>query len=209
MYQKLLLISQRTQMIELPDGSELMLNANSSIQFNQDWSEGNNREVWLTGEGFFEVVHNPKRPFIVHTSQGNIEVLGTSFNAFQRAGNMQVTLIKGKVRFVAKDKEEIEMEPGEQVRIENDKIILERVDIEPITAWRYGKMIFREASIESIIDRLKSDFDWDVEVQQAAILKKKVNASIHEINPEELLDALAAIYDLHIEKIGDKAYLIK
>ena len=198
-----------TQKITLPDGSELTLNANSTLEFVKNWKDQEIRQAWLKGEGFFDIKSNPEKAFILHTDKGQVEVLGTSFNVFQRAQQLDVTLIEGKVNLHIPNREYIQMAPGEQVRLNNTRLEHTEIDTEPITAWKFDKMIFRDASIQSIITKLKSDFDWKVEVQKPAILQKRVNAVVHQNNPEVLLNALAEIYDLDIEKLGEGSYLIK
>jgi ferric-dicitrate binding protein FerR (iron transport regulator) len=197
-----------TQSINLPDGTEVILNANSSMKLAANW-DAQQREVWLDGEGFFEVMHDPSNPFIVHTSQGDIKVLGTSFNAFQRAEKLSVTLIEGKVNLAVEKEEEIVMKPGEQVIITESGITQQDVDTEPIIAWKLGHLLFRDASIESIIERLKVEFNLEIEVAEKAILQKRIHAVIHQYDPEVLLNALAEIYDLDIEKRGERSFLIK
>lgn len=198
-----------TQQVLLPDGSELMLNANSNLEFIPNWESQDKREVWMKGEGFFDISPNPDKAFILHTEKGQIEVLGTSFNVFQREQRLDVTLIEGKVNLQLPNHEDIQMLPGEQVRLTQTSLEHTEIDTEPVTAWKFDKMIFRDASIQSIIDRLKTDFNWEVEVQKPAILQKRVHAVIQQNDPEVLLNALAEIYDLDIEKLGEGSYLIK
>lgn len=197
-----------TQKINLADGSQLMLNANSTVRFASSWGQ-DVREVWLEGEGFFEVAHDPTKPFVVHTTQGDIKVLGTSFNAYQRGEKLNVTLIEGKVNLRLPSTQEIVMKPGHQVRIEQDQITHDSIDIEPIIAWKNGHLLFRDATIRSIIERLKVEFDWKIVVTNPDILDKRIHAVIHEYDPEVLLNALAEIYDLNIEKLGKGRYQIK
>ncbi|MEL6674445.1 MAG: FecR domain-containing protein [Bacteroidota bacterium] len=197
------------QEVRLPDGSHVMLNANSQLKWAESWSEENIREVWLEGEAYFEVTHNPEWPFLVHTSAGDIRVLGTSFNAKQRKKALSVALVEGKVRFEQAGKASQILKPGEELSWKGGSLSIREVDMDPILAWSQGKMIFRNASIASIIERLEDDFGWQVSVEAASILEKKVNASIDENIPEVLLEALAAIYDLRFEKKGPKTYIIR
>ena len=199
----------QTQKIVLVDGSEVTLNANSSIQFSKYWKKQPLREVWMKGEGYFDIAHDPKHAFILHLDKGDIEVLGTSFNASQRGEKLKVTLVSGQVKLSLADQPSIMMKPGEQVQVDESGISHEKIDIEPVTAWKDNRMIYRNASIASIIERLKTDFDWKVEVLDEDILEKRVNAVIQQNDPEGLLNALAEIYELNIEKVGEGNYLIK
>lgn len=199
----------QTQEIPLPDGSELTLNANSSIHFAENMDQQAKREVWLEGEAFFDIAHDPAHPFVVHTSKGEVEVLGTSFNAFQRSEKMSVTLLEGKVKLILADQQELELAPGQQARVDQEQVVMSTVDTESITAWKHNKMIFRDISIRHIVERLKSDFDWTVEVKRTEILEKRVTAVLQQNDPEVLLNALAEIYDLNIQQVAEKSYLIQ
>lgn len=84
--------------IKLPDGSDVWLNAGSKLNYDKKF-DGDLREVYLTGEAFFDVVHNEKKPFIIHTSRINVRVLGTRFNvkAYNEDKTTETSLIKGSV----------------------------------------------------------------------------------------------------------------
>src|SRR6218665_27261 len=96
----------RSKMI-LPDGTQVSLNSDSRLQYSGDFS-GATREVTLEGEAYFDVVKNPKRPFIVHTSAIDIRVLGTSFNvkSYPKDNIVEATLIHGMIEVTDKNKPE-------------------------------------------------------------------------------------------------------
>ncbi|MEM6801415.1 MAG: FecR domain-containing protein [Bacteroidota bacterium] len=197
------------QSFRLSDGSEVHLNANSQVHFAKSWEGEELRELWIEGEGFFDIAHDPSKAFVVHTPQGDIKVLGTSFNVFQRNKELDVTLIEGKVRLNLADKKTINMQAGEQVKVAGGNISKERVDTEPITAWKFDKMIFKEASIANIINRLKVEFDWDIQVKRPEILDKKISAKIPKNDPGILMEALGELYELEVKQLGKKKYLIR
>lgn len=199
----------KTKTFELSDGSQVVLNANSNLEYAADWDKNATREVWLKGEAFFEVQHTANQKFVVHTDRGDVEVLGTKFNVMQRSSDFNVTLVSGKVQLSLPNKTKINLQPNDQVRINNRTIDHHQVDVETVTAWRYNKMVFKNATIESIVVRLENDFGWEVKVQDKELLKRKINASIPENNPKLLLEALSAIYDLKIEKINEQEYVIE
>lgn len=113
--------------ITLPDGSKVWLNSDSKLQYDQNFNDSI-REVTLDGEAFFDVVKNPDRPFIVHTSSIDIKVLGTAFNvkSYARDKTIETTLIHGLVEVTQKNK-------GEQSRIilrPKEKLVYNRVETE-------------------------------------------------------------------------------
>ncbi|HSC39116.1 MAG TPA: FecR domain-containing protein, partial [Chitinophagaceae bacterium] len=103
--------------ITLADGSQIWLNAGSTITYPIAFT-GNNRKVSMTGEAYFEVAHNPSRPFIVSKGGMEVEVLGTHFNinAYDDDKNIQVTLLKGSVK-VNKGPASHLLKPGEQAQV--------------------------------------------------------------------------------------------
>ena len=108
-----------TKMV-LPDGSTVWLNAGSKLDYTKIGSTGN-REVQLTGEAFFDVVKNPERPFIIHTSKIDVKVLGTKFNvkAYPEDKTVETSLVQGSVEVFVKNR------PGEKYLLKpNQKLVL-------------------------------------------------------------------------------------
>lgn len=94
----------RTKLL-LPDGSSVWLNAGSKLTYNKKFNAAS-REVYLTGEAFFDVVKDPQRPFLIHTSKMDVKVLGTQFNvkAYEQDKTFETSLIHGSVEvFLKKD----------------------------------------------------------------------------------------------------------
>lgn len=128
-------MGSKTQ-IELSDGTKIWLNSGSKLKYPQKFT-GKSREVELEGEGYFDVVKNPKTPFIVKASDLNIKVLGTSFNvkAYPEEGSVETTLVKGtiqisKVSKSGKTENTISLKPKERATYikEKGKLILSEVE---------------------------------------------------------------------------------
>jgi len=109
--------------IQLPDGTVVWLNAGSKILYNAAYNK-TSREIQLTGEAFFEVVHDASRPFIIHTRVMNIKVLGTIFNvkAYPNDKVTETSLIKGsiEVSFPGRNTKNIILKPNEKITVVND-----------------------------------------------------------------------------------------
>ncbi len=195
----------------LPDGSKVILNANSTLTFKEHWANNTTRAVTLEGEAFFEVKKKGvKAQFIVKTDKGIIQVLGTSFNVKQRANAFEVALLEGAVALSIPKYPTIKMEPGELVKIEGTDFYDRNIaDVDAFSAWRFKRMVFKERTIAKVIQRLQDEFDWTVNVADQSLLKRKITATIPKNDPELLLKALSEIYDLEIEQLKDKVYLIK
>ena len=193
----------------LPDGSKVILNANSKITYT-DWGLNKSRIVYLTGEAFFEVQSTiDQQKFSVQTARGTIEVLGTSFNVLQRQDQLAVALLEGAVAIKVPHYPTIRMVPGELVSIEGANYKRQEADVDAYSAWRYQRMVFKETPIYKVIQRLSDEFNWAVTVENEQILRRKISASIPKNDPTLLLEALSEIYDLKIEQITEGEYIIR
>ncbi len=164
-------IGSRT-IVQLSDGTEVHLNYGSSIKYPQKFS-GDMREVSLSGEGFFEVAHNPKQPFIVKTAKLNIKALGTSFNvmAYPEKDEIEATLVNGKVALEKNDTDGKtiaigSMLPGQHVSYNTSTgdVYFSKGDIEKYLAWKDGKLIFEDTPIAQVAEKLSRMFNVDIEV---------------------------------------------
>lgn len=160
----------------LPDGSNVWLNAESSLKFPVEF-DGRRREVELTGEAYFEIKpamaaqkKNVKIPFdvLVNLPSGKkakVEVLGTHFNvnAYANEGAMKTTLIEGAVR-VSEDKQAVELKPGQQANISKDGSLKLDVnaDVEGSIAWKNGLFHFDNAGITTIMNQIGRWYDVEV-----------------------------------------------
>ena len=146
--------------IFLPDGSEVWLNAESSISYPEKFSDSL-RTVSLEGEAFFSVVKKPMKPFVVLAGEVSTVVLGTSFNinAYKTEEQTYVALQSGKVKlnFQTEGKEqEMFLEPGEGVSYDRSSrlAVKEAFDYEKLFGWKDGIIVFRDAQIDEIVNTL-------------------------------------------------------
>lgn len=172
----------------LPDGTNVWLNAESSIMFPVSFSS-KERKVYITGEVYFEVTKTvDKRPFIVELAdKAKIEVLGTHFNinAYDNEAGVRTTLIEGSVKvesLVTSDS--FVITPGQQATIsKNGQLSVGVVDIEEAIAWKNGRFIFEKADIYTIMRQLERWYNVRVEFEGAinthfgGAISRKVNIS--------------------------------
>jgi len=137
--------------IALPDGSQVTLNAASSLRFAVNMRHQAQRIVELKGEGYFEVAKDAKRPFIVKSNQQEIQVLGTVFNvnSYQSSRSL-TTLLEGSV-LINKQKK---LRPGQQAQVEGQEVKIKEVDVADYVDWKNNAFVFRNESLSSIMDRL-------------------------------------------------------
>lgn len=141
----------------LPDGSSVWLNGAGTVKYKK--TTGTEREVWLEGEGFFEVVHNEQQPFRVHAADLLIRDLGTAFNidATPEQKHIIITVTHGMVDVHRKDKLIGVLKPDDQLVFStvNDTYLQQKTDTRPVIAWKTGQLEFREASFREIANRLE------------------------------------------------------
>ena len=155
-YNTLITPKSRVFNVILADGSKVWLNASSAIKYPTQFNS-QERKVYLTGEAFFEVTKDPEKPFIVSTSEMDIEVLGTSFNvmAYPEDELVEATLVEGEVKVKTMNSQLI-IEPGTQAQLnrKSNKIEEKFVDTELFTSWKDGKYIYDYENIEVVMRKL-------------------------------------------------------
>jgi ferric-dicitrate binding protein FerR (iron transport regulator) len=165
----------RQWQLVLPDGSKVWLNAASSIRYPVAFT-GSSREVTITGEAYFEVKHDTKKPFRVYinTVSGNggmIEDLGTAFNvnAYGDEVNIKTTLLEGSVR-VTKGGSNALIKPGQQASFPNPPsgdggITVSHADVDQAVAWKNGVFQFDHADLKSVMRQLSRWYDVEVKYE--------------------------------------------
>ncbi len=140
--------------LKLPDGSKVWLNAASSITYPTAFT-GDNREVKITGEAYFDVVKNESKPFVVKTYKDRVIVLGTEFNinSYTDEGFIKTSLVEGTVKI-----NQTLLKPG-QAYI-NGKIL--ETDLSKDLAWKNGLFSFENADIQSVMRQLARWYDVEV-----------------------------------------------
>jgi len=150
--------------LELSDGTKVWLNASSSITFPTSFA-ANERKVTLTGEAYFEVTKDKKRPFRVSVNDMQVNVLGTHFNinAYDDEATVNTTLLEGSVLLAEKDKKVL-LKPGQQAQKQKAGAIVvnDNVNIEEVMGWKNGVFYFENASLQKVLRQLSRWYDVDV-----------------------------------------------
>ena len=150
----------------LSDGTKVWLNSESELKYASEFV-GEERRVYLTGEAYFEVAKNPEKRFIVSTShQSQIEVLGTHFNieAYEKDDKVLATLVEGKIGFIFTQdnvSKKVLMDPGQKLVYDSRdcKVQLYATSGESETAWKEGKIIFRNTPLEEGLRMLEKRYN--------------------------------------------------
>jgi ferric-dicitrate binding protein FerR (iron transport regulator) len=164
LYNEVVVPYGKKSIIELEDGTKIWLNAGSRFAFPNHFNE-NKREVFLEGEAYFVVAHNELKPFLVHTNEVTVKVLGTRFDvsAYNSDGDVLTVLEEGKV--VISMNKALGLAENETMMIPNQKAVYNKelktlvvkgeLDVESYTAWVEGWLPFSKASLLGVFNKLQ------------------------------------------------------
>ena len=168
--------------VTLSDGTRVWMNAMSELSYPEHFI-GNQREVELSGEAYFEVSPCPEKPFVVYTQDMQLEVLGTSFNirAYQEESFLTTTLITGKIRqrYVSTG-QELTLAPHEQACFDRAKKSLQvgDADLNAVLAWKEGRILLRDGTLEEIFGELIRWYDFKVSYEKESLKKMRFYLNI-------------------------------
>ena len=203
---------------KLPDGSTVWLNAGSKLDYSKI-NESGNREVHLTGEAFFDVVKNPARPFIIHTSSIDVKVLGTKFNvkAYPEDKTVETSLVQGSVEVFVKNRpgEKYLLKPNQKLVLLNEEqpvaqtsITTTRKELKvPIiaithltypkndtlateTSWIRNKLSFENENFAAIAKKMERWYDVNISFKNQELEEEELNGDFSKETLQQALEAL-------------------
>ena len=194
---------KRFQVI-LSDGTKVYLNAGSSLRYPATFAKGEKRQVFLKGEGYFEVTEDREHPFIVSAENLDIRVLGTRFNvsAYPDDKHIGTALVEGSVTLYEmgkerNDTEELkQLEAGQLAVWDHEKIKVSEVDTKNYTSWMDGRLVFDYLPFEDILKRLERSYNLSIENKYETLNAIRFTASFDTETIEEVLAAFSKNYPL-------------
>lgn len=218
--------------VELPDGTVVWLNAGSKLTYNKDFGK-QLREVTLSGEGYFDVVKNKEKPFIIHTSSINVKVLGTLFNvkAYPEDKQTETSLIRGSIEVTIKNRpdDKIILSPSEKLVVENGSVISEPkikkpeapVHAEPLisvnklrynpldstvaeTEWVNNRLVFRDETFESLATKMERWYDVSITIKDPSLSEARLNGTFQSESVVQALGALQEMIPFNYDKNENK-----
>jgi len=190
--------------LTLADGTNLWLNSASSIKYPVAFT-GTYREVEITGEAYFEVAHDSKRPFKVMSGTQVIQVLGTHFNinAYNDELSVKTTLLEGSVKVTQQaNGETILLKPGQQSLLSAAGIKIESANIEESMAWKNGYFRFNNEKIETIMRQLSRWYNIDVEYRGDITDERFYGTISRYKNINEVLEIIQQTKGVHFKIEG-------
>ncbi len=193
--------------VTLSDGTQVHLNHGSKLKYPQRFN-GEVREVILSGEGYFDVAHNPEIPFVVKTRKLNIVAVGTEFDvlAYPDEDVIETTLVEGKVIV---EKSEINngiksistMVPNQHLsyNVKTGQVTNSKGKIEEYVSWKDGKLVFENESIVQIATKLSRWYNVDFEFKDDIIREYTYTAMFNEETLSQILEYMEIATPINFE----------
>jgi len=192
----------------LPDGSHIWLNAASSVKFPVSFSS-RERSVEITGEAYFEIAKDARRPFLVHYKDMTVQVLGTSFNvnAYTDEQTVATTLLDGSVK-VLRGNDHTLLAPGQQVQLSSAGMkVLSDINTDEIVAWKDNEFYFRKADIRGIMRQLARWYNIKVDYEGQNITERFYARIPRSVPLSEILKALSLTGKVHF-RTGERTVTV-
>ncbi|MBN8878046.1 MAG: FecR domain-containing protein [Sphingobacteriales bacterium] len=193
----------------LADGSHVWLNAGSSVTYPIAFI-GNERNVTITGEAYFEVTTDKSKPFKVSKGDVTVQVLGTHFNvnAYDDEDNIKVTLLEGSVK-VSKGQSSLNIKPNQQAVVNTNTVSLNtNVDVDLVMAWKNGYFKFNRTDLKIIMREIARWYDVEVNYEGNVPLQLYNGDVPRNVNVSEVLKVLEYT-GAHFKIEGKKVTVLK
>ena len=196
----------------LPDSTQVWLNAASTLEFPPSFEKGK-REVFLSGEAYFDVKHAEEIPFIIHTGKISTTVLGTAFNikAYDDLSNVTVAVRRGKVKVQFMEKEVAILTQGQQVKVNSDGkgVTDRRSGIGQVAAWQEGNLMYDDEPMLDVIADLERMYNVRIEVAGTTLRNMRITTSFsRQTGVEQALQILCNLMECKLVQRNGK-YLIQ
>lgn len=182
--------------LDLPDGSTIWLAENSTLEYNSDFK--NHRDIKLDGEAFFEVAPDKEHPFVIQTSNGEIEVLGTAFNVNATSSTTEVSVDHGRVAF-RNNEDEVELTVGQSASSEGTTIS-EVSDVNAnYQAWRTGVFHFNQTPVAEVVAEIDQYYEEAISLDNNASLDGTITGDFEGLDVKEFIEVIVLTCGLEAE----------
>jgi transmembrane sensor len=183
--------NDRSTVIILPDHSEVRLNARSTLKYPEKFS-GSHREVFLTGEGFFNITRDETHAFIIHTAGMDTEVLGTSFNIKEDGLNSIVTVATGKVKVSGAGQTQILM-PHQKILYDRQFRVMKTIatNTDEELSWIQNTIVFNDTDLLTASKTLQDWYDVKIHLDNNTIGKCRITGKFKNESLQHILEAIA------------------
>ncbi|MEO8416458.1 MAG: FecR domain-containing protein [Ginsengibacter sp.] len=201
---------KQNRVLFLPDGSTVVLSAGSKLNYPSSFEGMKKREVFLVGQAFFDIKHKVSQPFIVHTSKIKTVVLGTAFNikALDSEADITVTVRRGRVKVIDRDKILGIITPNQQITYHKDKINSNTttVNSESYLNWKEENLLLDNLTVSEAARFLGDRFNVRIKINDEAISSQRFTASFPKNETfEQALKSICVFNDLSYEYNKEKS----
>ncbi len=207
------IIIDRTQKmsITLSDNTKVTLDAASIFRYPKKF-DNQKRQVFLSGEGLFDVTLNQEKPFVIHANDGIITVLGTKFNvrAWQQDKKVAVAVIEGQVSLrsenVDNQEAKVVISKGQFSVLDesNNLSIPQNVDIENHVSWLHREKYFQQVPLREVLDQLERWYDLEILLSDGLLAGNRVTIFVENKPIEDILEVIALMNDIQYKQDGKK-----
>ena len=205
---------EKAQEIQLPDGTKIWLNPNSNLRYIEKMQMEKERKVELSGIAFFEVAHDPQKPFLIQAQKTETRVLGTSFNVDAREENdiVKVSVITGKVQFndAKDDNRKIILEAGAEgvFRKSDHSLQKDAVKNSNFLFWKTRKLDFSNTTLQEVVKELGDKYGVAFVIDDPRLSNKRITTTFENQSISEIIKELEVLLDATISNNG-KTYTIQ
>lgn len=204
--------------IHFDDGTRIWLNAESKLRFPSTFVGKKHREVYLIGEGYFEIAKNKEQPFRVITDQMErredigqiIEVLGTRFNvSAYPAQKIKTTLMEGRIALSNLSRKNTRiLTPGDQAVMTGNGVEVHATDTEKSLDWKNGKFVFDGENIEAIMLKISRWYDIDYSIMPGVAAENFNGTMPRSATLREILDVMSSTGLIHYQIEGRRVIIM-
>jgi len=196
--------------LTLPDGTTMAINSGSRVIFPEVF-RSDEREIFVDGEVYLDVKHNPKCPFIVRTNKMKVEVLGTSFNisAYEDEAEQSVVLVSGLVAIRTEDNRETRLSPNQKMTYSNDTHTVSIVDVNQYTTWKEGYLMCKDEALPYLMRKLSRYYGRTIECDPF-FLTYSANGKLDlKGDFESVMNGLKEIFPIDVEYHENTCRIVK
>ncbi len=193
----------------LPDSTLVVLNSLSEIHFPNAFNK--TRDVFVSGEVFFDVTHNEEKPFTVHTTDLDVQVLGTAFNVNTSSSNKIISLERGKVNVLFKESNnQLTLSPNEQLIYNNatNDITKKNFNAIEVLGWKDEMLILDKTPFIEAIKKLNQFYGVTFRLKDKTLESKKITGAFKGLDIKGVISSLEFIANITIVPIHKNEYLI-
>jgi ferric-dicitrate binding protein FerR (iron transport regulator) len=218
-------IGEKSQIV-LADGTHVWINSGSSFKYPVNFNK--TREVYLTGEAFFDVKHRENQPFVVNTHDSRVKVLGTAFNvkAYPEDARTQTTVVRGlvSVQSIRNRSEEVLIRPNQMAEIRKDVLkfdtmahqpvkplqVINNINVEAVTCWKNQLLVFADEPLGDMAMKMERWFNVQIVIQDSTLRQERYNGKfVHNETIYEVLEAIKKTTSISYSVEDNKIFIAR